>query len=249
VKVSIITVVYNAESTIRDCIESVLNQDYQSVEYIVVDGGSTDKTLKIIRSYGSKIARVISEPDQGIYDAMNKGLALASGDLIGLINADDLYAYSGVVSEVVAAVRHDNSDGAYGDLHYVDSRVLSQVKRKWISGKFKKGLFSWGWMPPHPTFFLKKEWYQKHGTFRLDMGSAADYELMLRMVHKYQAQLSYIPKIMIKMRIGGVSNNSLANRLKANKNDRKAWKVNQLQPYFFTLWLKPLRKVMQFVNK
>lgn len=247
-KVSIITVVYNGEKTIRDCIESVLRQDYPHIEYILIDGGSSDKTVDIIRSYGSKIARVVSERDKGIYDAMNKGIGFATGDLIGILNADDLYAYDSAVSDVVAAVSREGSDGAYGDLVYVDT-TLTQIKRKWISGKYRNNMFSWGWMPPHPTFFLRKEWYQKYGNFRLDMGSAADYELMLRMIHKQRANLSYIPRVMIKMRIGGVSNQSILNRIRANKSDRKAWIVNELKPYFFTLWLKPIRKVMQFVNR
>lgn len=239
---------YNGEKTIRDCIESVLRQDYPSIEYILIDGGSSDQTVDIIRSYGSKIARVVSERDKGIYDAMNKGISYATGDLIGILNADDLYAYDSAVSDVVAAVRREGSDGAYGDLVYVDP-TLTHVKRRWISGRYRRNMFNWGWMPPHPTFFLRKEWYQKYGNFRLDMGSAADYELMLRMIHKQQANLSYIPRVMIKMRIGGVSNQSVLNRIKANKNDRKAWVVNELKPYFFTLWLKPVRKVMQFVKK
>ncbi|GAB3182095.1 glycosyltransferase family 2 protein [Telluribacter humicola] len=247
-KVSIITVVYNGEKTIRDSIESVLRQDYPSIEYILIDGGSSDKTVEIIHSYGSKIARVVSERDKGIYDAMNKGISYATGDLIGILNADDLYAYDSAISDVVAAVSHDNTDGAYGDLVYVDP-TLTQIKRRWISGMYRKNLFNWGWMPPHPTFFLRKEWYQKYGNFRLDMGSAADYELMLRMIHKQKANLSYIPRVMIKMRIGGVSNQNILNRIKANKSDRKAWVVNDLKPYFFTLWLKPIRKVMQYVYK
>jgi glycosyltransferase involved in cell wall biosynthesis len=246
-KISIITVVYNGASTIRSCIESVLMQDFSSVEYIVIDGNSKDGTQEIVKSFGDKITRFISEPDKGIYDAMNKGISLATGDYIGILNADDFYPDATVLSDVAAALQAKNAQGCYGDLEYIDATDESLVKRKWISGKYKANSFLFGWMPPHPTFFVSRESYTNWGNFRLDMGSAADYELMLRMIHKAGMKLAYVPRVLVKMRTGGVSNSTVSNRWAANRNDRKAWKVNNLQPGLFTLILKPLRKVAQFI--
>ena len=245
-KVSIITVVYNGVTTLGSCIESVLMQDYPFIEYIIVDGNSKDGTQALISSFGNKITRFVSEPDKGIYDAMNKGIKIATGDIVGILNADDFYAYNSVISDVVKAMQISDAGGVYGDLEYVES-VMHKVKRRWISGNFKSGSFINGWMPPHPTFFVKRSLYDDYGGFRLDCGSAADYELMLRLVHKVGIKLAYVPKVLVKMTIGGVSNSSLANRLAANKNDRKAWKMNDLTPRIYTLWLKPLRKILQFI--
>ncbi len=246
-KISIITVVFNGVSTIKHCIESVLSQDYDSIEYIIVDGNSTDGTKEIVESYGNKIGKFLSEPDKGIYDAMNKGIELATGDVIGILNADDFYADQTVISSIAKTLKSTGSEGCYADLDYVDGQDNSVIKRKWVSGPYTQNSFLMGWMPPHPTFFVKKECYNKFGKFRLDMGSAADYELMLRMIYKNGIKLAYVPKVTVKMRTGGVSNSTYKNRIEANKNDRKAWKINGLTPRFFTLWLKPVRKIVQFL--
>jgi len=246
-KVSIITVVYNGATTIRHCIDSVLSQAYHSIEYIIVDGNSTDGTQDIIKSYGSKIQIFLSEPDKGIYDAMNKGIKLASGDIIGILNADDFYAATTVISEVAEAMTATHADGCYGDLNYVDGQDEKVIKRNWVSGSYKPNSFLMGWMPPHPTFFVRRKCYTDYGDFRLDMGSAADYEIMLRFIFKNGIKLTYIPKVLVKMRTGGVSNSTVKNRLTANSNDRKAWLVNDIKPWFFTLWLKPVRKITQFL--
>jgi glycosyltransferase involved in cell wall biosynthesis len=248
-KVTILTVVFNGEKTLRACIDSVLGQDFSNLEYIVIDGASTDNTLAIARSYGNKIYKIISEPDHGIYDAMNKGIAHATGDIIGILNADDIYADSSVISDVISKFEEENSEGVYGDLVYIDNQITQNPVRKWISGKYRKGIFLWGWMPPHPSFFLRKKCYDDFGNFRLDLGSAADYELMLRMIHINSIAVSYLPRTLVKMSMGGASNQSLANRIKANANDRKAWKVNNTSPFFFTLLLKPLRKIVQFLDR
>ena len=247
-KVSIITVVFNGKKTLGSCIDSVLSQDYKFIEYIIIDGNSTDGTKELVESYGNKIHKFISEPDKGIYDAMNKGIELATGDVIGVLNADDFYAYNSVISNIVDAMTVSGANGSYGDLEYVDATIDFKVTRKWISGKVKADSFLNGWMPPHPTFFLQKIFYEKYGNFRLDLGSAADYELMLRMIQKVGIKLAYVPKVLVKMRVGGVSNSTISNRLAANRNDRKAWKANGLKPRFYTLWLKPLRKVFQFIQ-
>ncbi|QRQ99636.1 glycosyltransferase family 2 protein [Dyadobacter sandarakinus] len=245
-KVSIITVVYNGASTIRQCIDSVLMQDHPEVEYIIVDGNSTDGTQQIVVSYGDKITRFISEPDRGIYDGMNKGIKLATGTIIGILNADDFYAGSSILSEVTGLMEEKNVQGCYGDLQYVDFFQEDKIKRNWKSGVYKPGAFLNGWMPPHPAFFVKREVYEKWGSFRLDLGSAADYEFMLRVVHKAGISVAYLPKVLVKMRVGGVSNSTLKNRIAANRNDQKAWLINDLKPRFYTLLLKPLRKVTQF---
>lgn len=246
-RISVITVVFNGEKTIRDTIESVLAQDYQDMEYIVVDGNSTDSTVEIVKSFGDRVTKFVSETDRGIYHAMNKGIQLATGEVVGMLNADDLFASSDVLLQVTAAFQHSGADAVYGDLQYFDG-TTNRITRSWRAGHYRAGLFLWGWMPPHPTFFIRRSWYQKQGGFRLDMGTAADYELMLRMVHKHRAKLSYIQKVLVRMRTGGVSNVSLKNRLSANRNDARAWKVNGLRPYPMTILLKPFRKILQFIR-
>ncbi len=246
-KFSIITVVYNGANTISDCIESVVNQTYPDIEYIVIDGNSTDGTQDIVQSFGKKISIFKSEPDKGIYDAMNKGLDLASGDFIGILNADDFYRNDRVIENIARKLLDSSADGLYGDLVFVKPEDKNHVVRNWKSGEFNKNKFLFGWMPPHPTFFLKRCFYEQYGGFRLDLGSAADYELMLRMIYKNNIKPVYLPEIIIKMRAGGVSNSSFINRLNANQNDKKAWKINNLKPYFFTVWLKPIRKIGQFL--
>lgn len=248
-KVSIITVVYNGASFIRDCIESILNQTYSDIEYIIIDGQSTDGTVEIVQSYGTKIARFISEPDKGLYDAMNKGIGLATGEVIGLLNADDFYRHTRVIEHMVTTFERTGSDAVYGDMLYVDRNDTKKLKRYWRSGWYHDNAFLWGWMPGHLSFFAKRSLYEKYGTFRLDLTSAADYELMLRFIHKHKASLAYMDEVTIVMRAGGVSNSSVKNRLRANREDQTAWQLNELKPYFFTFWLKPLRKLKQYISK
>jgi glycosyltransferase involved in cell wall biosynthesis len=249
VKVSIITVVYNGAEHIKDCMDSVVRQTYPDIEYIVVDGKSTDGTVEIVQSYGTKVARFVSEPDKGLYDAMNKGIGMATGDVIGLLNADDFYRHSRVIEHMVALFERTGSDAVYGDMLYVDREDTGKLKRYWRSGWYSTDAFKWGWMPGHLSFFAKRKLYEQFGLFRLDMKSAADYELMLRFIHKNKAKLAYMDEVTIVMRAGGISNSSLKNRLRANKEDQLAWELNGLKPYFFTLWLKPLRKLKQYVSK
>lgn len=248
-KISIITVVFNGIGTLKTCLESVLGQSYPDVEYLVIDGGSTDGTVELVRSYGSRIAVFRSEPDNGIYDAMNKGLALATGDVVGILNADDVYAHSDVLRRVAEALEDSSVDATYGDLLYVAAQDLNAVQRYWKSGAYRPGAFRWGWMPPHPTFFVRRVCYQRWGGFDTRLRSAADYELMLRLIHRHGIRLRYIPEVLVRMRAGGVSNASWKNRLRANREDRLAWQFNDLRPYFFTLVLKPVRKVVQFLNR
>ncbi|UTW62702.1 glycosyltransferase [bacterium SCSIO 12741] len=248
-KVSIITVSYNAVKTIEHTIQSVLDQDYPDIEYVIVDGGSKDGTVEIIQQKEGQVARWVSEPDKGIYDAMNKGVSLATGDLIGILNADDFYMDHQVISKVVATIQAANADSLYADLQYVAQDNISKVIRTWRSGQYAKGLFLEGWMPPHPTFFLKKSCYEKFGTYNLELRSAADYELMLRMLHKEDISVAYLPEIITQMRAGGTSNASMKNRIKANREDRKAWEMNGLKPKWYTLIKKPLSKLGQFAKR
>ena len=243
-KVSIITVAYNSQSTIEETIQSVLSQDYSAIEYIVIDGGSSDGTVDLIKKYQANIDYFVSEPDQGIYDAMNKGVDAATGELIGILNSDDVYANNKVISDLVNQVK--GHDAVYGDLVYVKANDLNKIKRVWKSGNYKTGSFFKGWMPSHPTFFVKKACYTNFGSYDTRLKSAADYELMLRFILKNNISISYLPKVVVKMRLGGVSNVSFKNRYLANREDKLAWKLNGLRPGFATFLLKPLRKITQF---
>jgi glycosyltransferase len=247
-RISVITVSYNSSATIKDTLESVKGQAYPEVEHIIVDGLSTDETLRIVSGY-SHVSKVISEKDAGIYDAMNKGVLASTGDVVGILNSDDFYYGNDVLSKVAAVFNEKKCDALYGDLQYVDQKNLAKVIRHWEAGNYSANAFMWGWMPPHPTFFVRKSVYERFGMFNLSMKTAADYELMLRFIHKYQIAVEYIPSILVSMRTGGVSNNNILNRLRANQEDRQAWAVNVLEPYWFTLYLKPLRKISQFIIK
>ncbi len=247
-KISVITVVFNGADTIRTCLDSVTGQLHTDIEYIVIDGNSTDHTVSIVQEYSDQIAQLVSEPDKGLYDAMNKGIGLATGEVIAFLNADDFYPNPHVLTHVAEAFAQNDTDAVYGDVLYVDRTNIRQVTRYWNAGQYRAGAFRWGWMPAHPAFFVKRAIYTQHGTFRLDLRSAADYELMLRFIHKNQIRLHYRHEVFVVMRNGGMSNNSLDSRLKANNQDRQAWQLNQLNPYFFTMWLKPLRKIGQYIR-
>lgn len=249
-KLSIVTVAFNAEATIAEAVASVVGQRRTGfeLEYIVVDGASTDGTLAALEPYREGIARVISEPDRGLYDAMNKGVTAATGDVIGILNADDAYAHDGVLAAVAARFAATGAEALYGDLDYVAEDGSGRVVRRWRSGEMGPRSFLRGWMPPHPTFFLARSAYAAHGGYRLELRSAADYELMLRMLHKHKVHTAYLPDVLVKMRTGGVSNASWKNRLRANREDRAAWRMNGLRPMPWTLVMKPLRKLGQWVR-
>jgi glycosyltransferase involved in cell wall biosynthesis len=247
-KVSIITICYNSAATIEDTIKSVCSQEYPNVEYIIVDGASTDRTLEIADRYRGRIAKVISEKDKGIYDAMNKGIQAATGDVVGILNSDDYYADERVISDVVNALTGSGCDGLYADLIYVNREQKNKVVRRWIAGKYRAGMFLGGWMPPHPTFFVKRHLYHELGLYNLSLRSAADYELMLRFIHRHHISLVYLPRVITHMRTGGQSNVSLRNRIRANKEDRAAWRINDLKPAWYTLTLKPVSKLFQYLR-
>jgi glycosyltransferase involved in cell wall biosynthesis len=245
-KVSIITVVYNRHDTIAEAIGSVLQQTYADIEYIVVDGASTDGTVAIIQQYANSVSKFVSERDGGLYDALNKGIRLATGDIIGFLHADDIFYSKNVVSQIIEAFQKFNTDSVYADLVYVDKQRVNKLVRNWKSGQFKRSKFLYGWMPPHPTFYVKREVYERLGLYNTTLKSAADYELMLRYLYKFNISTTYIPKRFVRMRAGGKSNLSLSNRLKANQEDHQAWLLNGLEPRFYTRYLKPLRKLVQY---
>ena len=246
--ISIITASYNSAATIGDTLQSVSMQNYDNIEHIIIDGASSDNTLEIV-SYFPHVSKVISEKDNGIYDAMNKGVAQATGDVVGILNSDDVYTDRYVISKVMNEFEKKNADVVYADLQYVKFNDLQKVTRTWHSGKFSKRKFYYGWMPPHPTFFVRREVYEKIGSFNSSLRSAADYEFMLRVLLKNDFKVSYIPEVLVKMRTGGMSNATLRHRLRANREDREAWRINNITPYFFTIPFKPLRKVLQFIFK
>ena len=243
-KISLITVVYNSEKTIKRCIESVIAQKYSNIEYIIIDGGSTDDTLQIIEQYRLDIDVFLSEPDAGIYDAMNKGIKAATGKIIGTLNSDDFFAYNDVISCISEAFVQHNADVVYGNLDYID--LKGNIKRIWKAGSYVNNLFNWGWMPPHPTFYCKRELFEKFGAYNLQYGTAADYELMVRFIHRNKTSVYYLNKTIVEMSVGGVSNKAYVNRYKAWVNDYKAMRKNGVIFPPLAIILKPLRKIIQY---
>lgn len=216
-KITIITVAFNAAETIADTLRSVANQTYPNIEHILIDGASRDGTMAIVKEHGSHLAKCISEPDRGIYDAMNKGIGLATGDIIGFLNADDFYASSRSLETIANAFSDPDIEACYGDLLYVRKNDPSSVVRYWRSCSFKKDSFRRGWCPPHPTFFVRRGVYEDHGGFSLDFRIAADTEIMFRLLELNGIKSVYIPETIIKMRTGGESNKNLGNIILQNK--------------------------------
>ncbi len=248
-KVSIITVCFNSVSTIENSIVSVTGQKYNDIEYIVVDGGSTDGTLDILKAYSNKIHKIISEPDNGIYDAMNKGLEMATGYIVGMLNSDDFYYDENTISTVANVFNDKQVDCCYGDLEYVDPRNTNMITRKWTSKPNSPDIFRTGFHPPHSTFFARKDLYVKYGNFDPSLTISADYELMLRFIEKHKANAIYIPGVMVRMRNGGVSNKNIFQIIKANAQCYKAWKKNKLRVSPITIIKKPLSKISQLTHE
>lgn len=245
-KISLVTVTYNSEKYLAHCIDSVLCQTHNNIEHIIVDGNSKDKTVAIIKSYGNKIAKWISEPDSGIYDAINKGIAMATGDVIGVLNSDDMLFSSDVIEKIANAFETQKVDSIYGDLQYVDQEVTSRVFRTWKGKKYDRNLFKMGWMPGHPTFYIKKSVIDMYGGYETHYFTAADYEFMARYLFKHKISSFYLPKLIVKMRRGGASNNNINHRFRANRRDYLAMKENAIPMPFLVSILKPLIKVHQY---
>ena len=245
--ISIITAVYNNCTHIENCIKSVLSQTYTDIEYIVIDGGSTDGTLQIIESYRNKITIIKSEPDKGMYDALNKGIALVTGDVIGFLHSDDFFYNTTVVTSIAKAFNNVHIDGIYGDLQYVDKTNADLVIRYWKSKPFNYKMLSIGWMPPHPTLFLRSKVYFETGC-NLRYKIAADYDFMVRVLVNTKYTFEYLPIIITRMRVGGASNKSLRNVFRKSKEDYLIMKRNNIGG-ILTLFMKNLSKVGQFLKK
>ncbi len=248
-KISIITVVYNNEATLQQAIESVLNQSYPNIEYVIIDGSSKDNTVSIIESYKNRLGYFISEPDKGLYDAMNKGIQAATGDVIGILNSDDLYQDSTVLSDIVHQFSTNPAlDIVYGNLVYVKKDAVDQVVRNWKSKDYYAKFFDDGNVPPHPSLFLRKEVYEKVGLFNLEFKLAADYEFMFRVFKKYDFKSKYIDRLIVKMRLGGETNKSIQNIINQNKEILRAWRHNGLTPPFKLMPLRISKRLVQFIK-
>ena len=215
-KISIITASFRSESTIFDTLQSVNLQTYEQIQHIIVDGASKDRTLEIVKSVGKRVAKVLSEPDCGIYDAYNKGLALADGEIIGFLNSDDFYYSKNIIEKVMKVFEDEKIDACYGDLVYVARDNTDNIKRYWKSRSYKFGIFKDSFVPPHPTLFLRKSVYEKAGNFNLNYRLAADYEFMLRIFHQHNIKSAYIPQLLVKMRTGGATGESVASIRRQN---------------------------------
>jgi len=245
-KVSIATGTFNSQKYIGDCVASVYNQDYDDIEHIIVDGASSDGTLDKINSIPNKVKRLVSEKDHGIYDAMNKGLKMASGDILGILNSDDFYNKNTVIKDVVAAFENGKVDIVFGDLFYVNQNNPDKIVRKWTSGPYRKGAFKKGWHPAHPSFFVRKEVYEQYGYFDLDFTLAADFELMLRFLEKHHLKSQYLQIPMVRMRLGGATNKSWNNIAKGNRECIAAFKKNGIKAPFLYPVYRLLPKIKQF---
>jgi len=244
VKITVITVCFNSAATIADTLDSVAVQLYEDVEHIVIDGGSTDGTLDIVHAHGRRVAQLASGPDQGIYDAMNKGIALATGDYVGFLNADDVLEGPDALSWV-ARYAAGRPVAIFGDLVYVRQRQVNEVVRYWRSGGFSRRRLQFGWMPPHPTFYVRRDLLPTHGAFDLSLRISADYDFMMRFLSQRGAQPAYIPRILVRMRLGGVSNASLRALLRKSAEDLKVIRRYRLGGWW-TLICKNVRKSPQF---
>lgn len=252
-RISIITVVYNNKETIQDTINSVLSQDYDNIEYIIVDGASTDGTVDVINEAiemnKEKNIIFISEDDNGIYDAMNKGIILSTGDIIGIINSDDFYVNNNVIRTVINEFMLKSVDSIFADLVYVHDDDLNKIVRYYSSASFCPKKMAYGWMPAHPTFFVKREIYEQYGLFKTDYKIASDYELIARFLVRNRISYSYIPKVLVKMRRGGVSTKNLKSNWVLNKEIMRACGENEIKTNIFKIYSKYLTKIFQFVYR
>jgi glycosyltransferase involved in cell wall biosynthesis len=247
-KISIITACYNSSLTILDAIESVNKQSYADIEHIFIDGVSNDNTTEIIRLNSKKTKLIISEEDSGLYDAINKGVLNATGDIIALLHSDDIFSSSEIISDLMKKIQNENLDGVYGDLLYVDKINTNKIIRFWKSCEFNSNLLVKGWMPAHPTLILRKEVYIKHGVFNKSFKIAADYDFMLRILKDSNLKFGYLPKVVTKMRVGGASNRSIKNIINKSKEDYRAICSNNIGG-IITLLLKNTSKIKQFLIK
>lgn len=252
-KVTLITVCRNAAHVIAGSLESVLEQSHTDIELIVIDGASTDGTCDILATLvaapGKRgINTLVSEPDKGIYDAMNKGLALATGDVIGFVNAGDMLMTRDTIAHVAAAFERSATDVIYGDIIMVDEKDIHKVHRTWLSGTYQRDNFKRGWMPPHVGTFIRRRVYEQFGQFNTSLRIAADYEILLRFIYVHRANALHLPEVLVRFRLGGMSNGSIKHVLRANREVRASWGLNGLRPPPLLVTRKLWSKVMQFFH-
>jgi glycosyltransferase involved in cell wall biosynthesis len=249
VKVSIITVGLNCEKTIEDTILSVASQSYADKEHIIIDGASTDNTMAIVRKHENKIAHIVSEPDKGMYDAMNKGINLASGDIIGILNSDDVYHDTNSIHMVAETFASKKVQAVCGDIVYVSAEDQNRIVRYYRAAAFKPYMFAYGTMPPHPGFFVKKRCYETYGVFKTDYLIAADFELMTRFLHTRNISYACLPKVLVKMRTGGISTSSIKSNYILNKEVIRACKENNIHTHMGKVLLKYTTKLFQLIRR
>ena len=243
-KISIITPSYNRAGYLERTIQSVINQGYPKLEYIIVDGGSTDGTVEMVQGYGDKIAKFISESDKGLYDAMNKGIKLATGDIVGILNSDDLYINEFVIEKIVKLFEEKKVDSVFADLVYVRPEDINKTVRYYDSSQFNPEKFAYGWMPAHPTFFVKRSAYEIYGLFKTDYKIAADYELLVRFLYKYRLTYFYLQEVIIKMRMGGASTSGLKSNWVLNQEIIRACKENDIETNILKVLSKYPKKLL-----
>ncbi|EKS6644833.1 glycosyltransferase family 2 protein [Enterobacter hormaechei] len=247
-RISIITATYNSEKTLQDTLCSLERQTYPDIEYIIIDGESKDNTLTVVKENCTRVSKIICEPDKGIYDALNKGILAASGDVIGFLHSDDLLAYDDAVADIVDTFEKTACDAVYGDLEYVTQQDTTKRVRLWKSGAFSRLKMQLGWMPPHPSFYMKRSCYSKLGHFSLDYRISADYDSLLRYILINRINVAYLPKVLVKMRIGGISNRSLSSMMSKSLEDIRIMRTNSMI-WPLALAYKNLSKLPQFIKK
>lgn len=251
-KISLITVTFNSEKTISYTLESVLNQDFLSIEYIIVDGASKDNTVSIIKQYESQFEgklKWISEPDSGLYDAMNKGINMATGDVIGILNSDDFFTSNDILQQISEAFKKNNHlDAVYGDIHFVRPDNLHKCVRYYSSKIFKRSLMRLGFMPAHPSFYMRKACFEKYGVYKTDYKIAADFEYLLRVIFKHKIRTQYLPIDMVTMRTGGASTSGLKSHIRIMKEHLKAFRENEIYTNAFLLSLRYFYKIGELVK-
>ena len=247
--VSLITVSYNSVTTIADTINSVLAQSYPNIEYIVIDGASSDGTWEIVSSFGSKISRFISKPDYGMYDALNKGIKLATGNIVGILNSDDFLYDNEVIEKVMNVFKDKNVDAVFGDVQFIDPVLTSKVVRYYSSKHFNPGRFKFGYMPAHPSFYVKRECYEKLGYYKTDYKIGADFELLVRFLYIHKITFKYLEMPFVSMRTGGISNKSIRSNITLNREIARACRENGLRTNYLFIYSKYITKIFEFFGK
>lgn len=246
-KISIITVVYNRERTIERAIQSVLSQSYPDIEYIIVDGLSKDNTMSVVQQYKDRIHTIVSEKDNGMYDALNKGIQLASGDVIGILHADDEFASADVVEKIARQlINHPQLDAVYGDVGFVREDAPGKIVRYYSSAIFKPSLIEWGFIPAHPTFFCYKKYFEQYGGYRTDLQIAADFDLLARFIRKHNIKTTYIPEMLVKMNLGGKSTNGISSTIRINRELKQVLKEQQLSSGYLKLYARYFIKIQEY---